>query len=174
YRQVAGVQALVENPPNDAKPANRLKELAPTTVWPALAEALAHIGRLEEAQAMAARTPTDCYTCLIARANVAAMAGDAAAANHWSGEAVRQGPHFNAAQTYWGQALLTRGQPDAAIAQFKAANKIGPHFADPIEGWGEALLVKGDFKGAAAKLAEASSFAPNWGRLHRKWGTALA
>ena len=69
--------------------------------------------------------------------------------------------------------MLKRGQPDAAIAQFMAANKKGPHFADPLEGWGEALMAKNQSHLALAKFAEAEKYAPNWGRLHLKWGEAL-
>ncbi len=70
--------------------------------------------------------------------------------------------------------LLARGQPDAAIAQFKLANQNGPHFADPLEGWGEALMAKNQSHLALAKFTEAEKYAPNWGRLHLKWGEALA
>jgi hypothetical protein len=45
-----------------------------------------------------------------------------------------------AAANEWGLALLSRGKPDEAIAQFTLANQKGPHFADPLEGWGEALV----------------------------------
>jgi tetratricopeptide (TPR) repeat protein len=174
YRQAAGDEALINKPLPTARYLQRYKDLSAPNTWPAMAEALAHLGQIDEAKALAARTPTDCYQCLRTRAVVAELAGDRAGADRWFAEAVRQAPHFNAAQTEWGQALLARGQPDAAIAQFKAANKIGPRFADPLEGWGEALMAKGDFKGAAAKFEQAAAFAPRWGRLHLKWGQALA
>ena len=73
----------------------------------------------------------------------------------------------------WGQALLARGQPDAAIAKLKIANQKGPHFADALELWGEALIAKNRSDFALAKFAEAEKCAPNWGRLHLKWGEAL-
>jgi hypothetical protein len=174
YRQASSVQALFDHLPQETKAPERLRKLATPGLWSALAEAQAHVGRLDEARALADRLPTDCYGCLLARAKVAEMAGAPDEADRWFSEAVRQAPHFNSAQTEWGQALLARGRSDAAIVQFKAANKVGPRFADPIEGWGEALLAKGDIKGAAAKFAEANHFAPDWGRLHLKWGEALA
>ena len=68
---------------------------------------------------------------------------------------------------------MERGQPDAAIAKFKRANRKGPNFADPLEGWGEALMAKNHSHLALAKFAEAEKYAPNWGRLHLKWGEAL-
>jgi tetratricopeptide (TPR) repeat protein len=86
---------------------------------------------------------------------------------------VQQGPSIPFADAYWGQALLTRGQPDAAIEKFTRADKLGPKFADPLEGWGEALMAKNQSHLALAKFAEAEKYAPNWGRLHLKWGEAL-
>ena len=82
-------------------------------------------------------------------------------------------PSIPFADAAWGQALLARGQPDAAIEKFKLANQKGPHFADPLEGWGEALMAKNQSHLALAKFAEADKYAPNWGRLHLKWGEAL-
>jgi tetratricopeptide (TPR) repeat protein len=73
-----------------------------------------------------------------------------------------------------GEAMLARGEADAAIAKFTIANQKGPHFADPLEGWGEALMAKNQSRPALAKFAEAEKYAPNWGRLHLKWGEALA
>ena len=85
----------------------------------------------------------------------------------------RRAPSIPFADADWGQALLARGQPDAAIAKFTLANQKGPHFADPLEGWGEALMAKNQSHLALAKFAEAEKYAPNWGRLHLKWGEAL-
>ena len=83
-------------------------------------------------------------------------------------------PSIPFAYADWGQALLARGEPDAAIEKFKTANQKGPHFADPLEGWGEALMAKNHSDLARAKFEEAEKYAPNWGRLHLKWGEALA
>ena len=44
------------------------------------------------------------------------------------------------AYSYWGEALMERGDLDGAIAKFTLANQKGPHFADPLEMWGEALM----------------------------------
>jgi N-acyl-D-amino-acid deacylase len=74
---------------------------------------------------------------------------------------------------WWGQALLKRGQPAAAIEKFMLASKKGPKFADPLEGWGAALMAKNQSHLALVKFAEAEKYAPNWGRLHLKWGEAL-
>jgi len=77
------------------------------------------------------------------------------------------------AYSYWGQALMERGDLDGAIAKFALANQRGPHFADPMEMWGEALMVKTQSHLAPVKFEEADKYAPNWGRLHLKWGEAL-
>ena len=82
-------------------------------------------------------------------------------------------PHEPFAETFWGEALLRKGDNDAAIEEFHEANLKGPHFADPLEMWGEALMAKNRSDLALAKFEEANKYAPNWGRLHLKWGEAL-
>lgn len=174
YRQASGLEAMVQALPADFKRRQRYVELLPTMVWLHQAEALAHMGRMQEAQALAARMPSDCYPCIRARARIAAFAGQNAEADRWFAEAERQAPGFVAASTEWGEAMLRRGDLDRAIAKLKQAHRIGPKFADPLAYWGEALLAKGDAKAATAKFAEADKFAPKWGRLHLKWAQALA
>ncbi|MBV9548123.1 MAG: hypothetical protein JO256_00440 [Alphaproteobacteria bacterium] len=144
-----------------------------TMAEPFMTVALAHLGRFGEAEARLRPMPADCYPCLRARAEVADLEGQYGRADYWFARAAAAAPTAPFAQTEWGQALLARGKPDDAIAQFKAANKIGPHFADPLEGWGEALMAKNQSHLALAKFAEAEKYAPNWGRLHLKWGEAL-
>ena len=133
-------------------------------IWPREAEALAHLGRFPEALRLAASTPADAYEAVRERGVVAALAGRPAEADHWFADAVRRGPRLPMAYLNWGQALLGRGQPDAAIAKFETAHRLGPHFADPLELWGEALMKKGDFAGAAAKFEAAGKLAPHWRR----------
>ena len=87
--------------------------------------------------------------------------------------AVHDAPSIPLTYAAWGQALLERGEPDAAITQFTVANQKGPHFADPLEMWGEALMKQNRSNRALAKFIEAEKYAPNWGRLHLKWGEAL-
>src|ERR1019366_7838137 len=96
-----------------------------------------------------------------------------ARADWWFARSDAQTPSIPFTDALWGEALLKRGQPDAAIVQFKLANLKSPHFADPLEGWGEALMAKNQSHLALAKFAEAEKYAPNWGRLHLKWGEAL-
>ena len=136
--------------------------------------ALAKLGRVAEAQALAARLPGDCYRCLRTRAEVAEAAGDQADADRFLAEALRQNPRLPFAETDWARLLLARGDTAGALAKARAAAAKQPAFADPLEVWGETLLAKGDAGAAAAKFAEAQPFAPRWGRLHLKWGEALA
>jgi Tfp pilus assembly protein PilF len=145
----------------------------PTLIAPLTAIAQARLGRFDAADAAIALSPADCYECLITRALIAEMKGDSARANWWFARAADAAPSIPFAYTDWGQALLARGQPDAAIEKFTLANQKGPHFADPLQGWGEALMAKNQSHLALAKFQEANKYAPNWGRLHLKWGEAL-
>jgi hypothetical protein len=141
---------------------------------PMIALALAHMGQFAAAEARLGPMPGDCYRCLIARGEVAALRGQHARADFWFARAVAIAPSSPYAASAWGASLMARGRPDTAIVKFKLANKKGPHFADPLEGWGEALIAKSQSHLALAKFAEAEKYAPNWGRLHLKWGEALA
>ena len=111
---------------------------------------------------------------LRARAIIAELQGQHARADWWLARSEKQTPSLPLTDLWWGQALVKRGQPDAAIEKFTRASKLGPKFADPLEGWGEALMVKNQSHLALEKFAEADKYAPNWGRLHLKWGEALA
>ncbi len=142
-----------------------------TAFYAAIAEA--RLGRFDAAEGRVKRMPADCYLCLIAHGQVADMQGQHARADWWLARAVQQAPSSPFAYFARGEALFQRGQPDAAIAQFKLANQKGPHFADALTGWGEALMAQNKSLLALAKFAEAEKYAPHWGRLHLKWGEAL-
>jgi tetratricopeptide (TPR) repeat protein len=144
-----------------------------TIVQPLLAEAYAHLGRLQEAKALIASTPLDCYRCLITRAEIAGVERDWTTADRWWAELDRQNPTRPLAQAGWASSMLARGDPDGAIAKAREGQRRGPHFADPSEVWGEALMRKGDYAAAASKFAEADANAPRWGRNHMLWGEAL-
>jgi len=141
---------------------------------PRLALAKAMLGDIAGANAVIATMAPDCYNCLQVRAKIASITGNPEQTDSWFAQAVAFAPSIPFAYHEWGQALLKRGQPDAAIEKFKLSNQKGPHFADPLEGWGEALMAKNQSHLALAKFAEAEKYAPNWGRLHLKWGEALA
>ncbi len=136
--------------------------------------ALARLGRLAEAQALADSFPSNCDMCLRARGEIAEAAGHRADADRWFAEAARITPSLPFALTDWGRIKLARGDLAGAIAAFTAAHAKTRGFADPLAYWGEALLAQSKAKGAAAKFAQAAPHAPRWGRLHLKWGEALA
>ncbi len=144
-----------------------------TLVDPSTAIAEAHLRRFADAERLVSKMPADCYPCLIGRAKVAELEGQYARADWWFDRAVNADRSMPLAYAEWGEALLARGRPDAAIAQFKLSYQKGPHFADPLEGWGEALMAKNQSHLALAKFEEAEKYAPNWGHLHLKWGEAL-
>ncbi len=140
---------------------------------PRTALVAARLGKFSEAEALVRPMPADCYQCLIARGQVAALEGRNGRADFWFARAVASNPAIPLAEQEWGQALLGRRHYDRAIAKFAAAVKKGPHFADAMEGWGEALMAKNQSHLALAKFAEAEKYAPNWGRLQLKWAEAL-
>jgi tetratricopeptide (TPR) repeat protein len=150
-----------------------LAALKVTRADPPTAIAQAHLGRFADAERLVSGMPGDCYLCLIGRAKVAALEGNPARADWWFDRAASADPSLPLAYAEWGEALLARGAPDAAIERFKLSTQKGPHFADPLEMWGEALMAKNQSHLALAKFAEADKYAPNWGRLHLKWGEAL-
>jgi tetratricopeptide (TPR) repeat protein len=145
----------------------------PTVIWPRMAEVMARMGRLDEAVALVGRTPTNCYPCVRARARIAELAGDRAAADRWSAEARRQGPSLPFAFAERGQMLMARGDIAGAIDFYEQAIERGPRWADPQKYWGDALMAQGDEAGAIRKYRAAADRAPRWGALHLAWGQAL-
>ncbi len=145
----------------------------PTTTVPLTAYAAARLGKFGDAEKHIAATPADCYDCLIARARIAELRGQREQADYWFARAIDGQKSIPFAYSYWGQALVDRGDYDGAIAKFTIANQKGPKFADPMEMWGEALMAKNQSHLALAKFTEAEKYAPSWGRLHMKWGEAL-
>ena len=143
---------------------------------PLLAYAEAMTGDTASATALISQTPTDCYLCVRMRARIAAAAaaaagdptvaaGDAATADRWFAEAVRQAPDLPMAYYEWGEALLARGDLSGAARELSLAHEKGPHFADPLKDWGDVLVKEGHFKQALAKYDEALKYAPNWAAL---------
>jgi tetratricopeptide (TPR) repeat protein len=149
------------------------EDLVRTQLNPQRATALARLGRLAEAQALAAELPTDCYDCLRARGTVAALAGEASQADRWFAEAVRQGPSLPQAHRDWAEARIRRGDAAGAILEASRAAALGPRWADAQAVWGEALMAQGEFEAAAARFQAADALAPKWGRNHLRWGEAL-
>jgi tetratricopeptide (TPR) repeat protein len=142
-------------------------------LWPLLAIAMARNGDIAGAETLIDKTHIDCDRCVIARGTIAAVAHNWTAANRWFALVSARTPSLPFADEAWGEALLSKGDLDGAIAKFESAHNKGPHFADPPEMWGETLIAKNRSDLALAKFAEADKYAPNWGRLHLKWGEAL-
>ena len=143
-------------------------ELRLATLYrPRLAQAEAMNGDVTSAAALIAASPADCYLCARVRGEVAAASGDAAGADRWFGEAVRQAPRLPMAYLEWGEALLARGDVSGALAKFAQAHRWGPRFADPLKGWGDALAREGRWSEAVAKYDEALEYAPAWRELHQ-------
>ena len=138
-----------------------------------IALAHAHTGDLSGAEAVIAQSPATCDDCTIVRGQIAEMPSQTGRADYWFARAEKAEPSIPFADAAWGQALLERGDPDAAIAKLTLANQKGPHFADPLDFWGEALMAKNHSDLALVKFEEVAKYAPNWGRLHLKWGEAL-
>ena len=135
--------------------------------------ALAKVGRLAEAEALAAAQPSECYQCVLARAEVAVVAGRPAEADRWFAEVLRRGPSLPGGYLQWGRAKLARGDRAAAVALFEQAATKGPRWADPLKYWGDALAAGGDHRGAIRKYQQASQRAPRWGGLMLAWGRSL-
>jgi tetratricopeptide (TPR) repeat protein len=131
--------------------------------WLAYAEAMT--GDAASATVLISQTPMDCYLCVRTRAKIAAVAGDAATADHWFAEAMRQAPDLPMAYYEWGQALLARGNLAGAARELELAHEKGPHFADPLKDWGDVLAKQGHLRQALAKYDEALKYAPNWAAL---------
>jgi tetratricopeptide (TPR) repeat protein len=142
-------------------------------LWPLVAYAHARTGDIAGAERLLAPLADDNAMAVRMRAMIAELKGEHARADWWFARSEAQTPSIPLTDLWWGQVLLARGEPDAAIEKFKLANQKGPHFADPLEGWGEALMAKNHSDRAVIKFAEAEKYAPNWGRLHLKWGEAL-
>ena len=142
-------------------------------VWPFVSYALARTGRANQAAVLAARTPTDCYDCVTARAVAASGGGDRRGAERWFGEAIRQGPSIPMADHEWGLMLLGLGDLDGAAAHFERAHLIGPRWADPLKAWGDVLVRRGQWDEAEGRYREAAERAPRWGALHLGWARAL-
>ena len=145
----------------------------PTMTEALVAYGLAKLGDVAAAQTRIAATPADCYPCLIARAQIAELAGQRAGRSAGSPRAVGAGAFHSFRLCRLGPGAAGSRRPGAAIAKFTLANQKGPHFADPLESWGEALMKQNRSDRALAKFEEAEKYAPNWGRLHLKWGEAL-
>jgi tetratricopeptide (TPR) repeat protein len=142
-------------------------------VWPFVAPDLARIGRAQEAEALLAPLEADCYPCLVARGEVAAIGGDRAAARRWFSEAARQGPSLPYAHEALGRMLASAGDFGGAYAAFAEAHRIGPLWAEPLKHWGDTLARQRDWREAERRYRQAAAYAPRWGALQLGWARVL-
>ncbi|THD51710.1 hypothetical protein [Phenylobacterium sp.] len=162
-----------------AEAARQLEPLAATTVpgeqpeqtateiLPALAIAYAHLGRLADARTLVQKSPTDCYTCLIARAEVESVARNWPAADRWFAAADRRGPSLPRAQEASGESRLARGDLSGAAAAFNEAARRAPNWADPLKGLGDVAARRRDWRRAVHDYDKALKITPNWLDLKR-------
>jgi tetratricopeptide (TPR) repeat protein len=136
-----------------------------TYYWPLEAQALVELGRTDEAAALIAKTPLDCYDCIRTRGMVAEAQRNAAEAERWFVEAVRQGPRLPAAYVDWGRLLIHAHHFDAAIPKLARAAQLSPNWADPLKYWGDVLAAEGKRSDALAKYDAALKLAPDWEEL---------
>ena len=134
-----------------------------TTTMPMLALALAHNGDFKGAHAAADPLPQDCYACLRVRGEIAALEKNGPGADGWFARAVKAAPSLPFAYADWGQALLARGRPDKAIAQFTTANQQGPHFADALEGVGRGVDGEKSVASGAGEIHRSREIRPQLG-----------
>ena len=142
-------------------------------VLPHRALALASLGRIGEAWAIARALPTDCYLCLRTRAMVEARGGDTAGAARDFAAAIAANPSLRTADFEWGQALLVRHDLAGAKQHFERAIELAPRWADARKGLGDALIAERRYADAADAYAAAAERAPRWGADQLMWGRAL-
>jgi Flp pilus assembly protein TadD len=143
------------------------RAIAPTLDWPLEAEALAMLGRTDEAADLIAKTPRDCYECLRASGKIAQAQGNLPGAQRWFVEAVRQGPRLAPAYVDWGKLLIRARRFESAEAKLARAAKLSPNWADPMKYWGDALAAQGNRRKALARYDAAFKLAPKWEELQR-------
>ena len=137
----------------------------PVFVVPSQARALAMLGRVDEAAALIARTPLDCYECVRTRGLVAEARGDRRGAQLWYLAAAKLGPRLPAAFADWGRLLARAGRHQSAEVKLREAVRLAPNWADPLKSWGDMLAAQGQRDEAIAKYDAALKLAPNWAAL---------
>jgi tetratricopeptide (TPR) repeat protein len=152
-----------------SQPAAEARSLAPTR-----AVALARLGRRAEAEAALTGSPLDCDACLRARGTVAALSGDARAADHWFQRAVRHTPSLPTAYGDWAEAKQLRGDFDGAVEVARMAQERGPRWAEAYKREGDAHARVRRFREALEDYERAIELAPRWGGAHLAQGRALA
>ena len=158
-------RASLERRSGDPKYGRYERAAAPVTDFPYHARALIRLGRFDEAAALLARTPSDCYDCVIARGTLAEAQGKPAMAQRFYAEAARQGPRLAPAFVEWGRLLVRTRRYDSALTKLEQAARIAPNWADPLKYKGDALAAQGKREDARAAYDAALERAPRWQTL---------
>ncbi len=137
----------------------------PTLGWPREARAVAMLGRTDEAAALIARTPLDCYECVRVRGVVAEARGDRRVAQLHYLAAAKLGPRLPAVFADWGRLLAKAGRHASAEVKLREAVRLAPNWPDPLKTWGDMLAAQGKRTDALAKYDAALKLAPNWQQL---------
>ena len=155
------------------------------SVWPVVAEALAHTGQFAAAEALIARTPLDCDLCVRMRGRIAAIKHDWKAAAHWFAMVSARTPSIPFADYDWGRMLMAKGDLDGAIAKFESAHRKGPHYRRPAGDVGRGADREeplrpgaGEVRGSGQRRAQMGPAASEMGRgaavVRRSCGCAKA
>ena len=161
-RHIAALAANITAPEG-----GEYRSLARSSYWPLQAEALARLGRRQEAAALIAKTPLDSYSAVRARGLLAQAMGNAPAAQRWFTKALGQGPRLAPAYVDLGRLLAQHRRFESAVIHFKEAVELAPDWADPIKYWGDALASQGRRKEALIKYEAALRLAPKWVELRQ-------
>jgi len=151
-----------------AAPHSELRSLRPS-----LAVAMAKTGRFAEARRLVETTPLDCHSCVVARGQVAAAAGDRAGAERWLGQSARMAPSLPTAPLALARARLDRGDVKGALSAVRTARKLAPDAPEALKLEADALTRRGDHDRALRLYAQAAEGHSRSGRLHLAWGRAL-
>lgn len=161
YRRAVAAQGA------DPKVGRSYEPVQSAYYWPIAAQALAELGRTDEAVALIAKTPLDCYLCVRVRGTIAQAQGNLPEAQRWFYEAARQGPRLAWAFVDWGKLLVQARRYGSAEVKLSYAAKLAPNWADPLKYWGDALAGEGKRGEALAKYDVALKLAPKWRELQQ-------
>ncbi|MEN6557345.1 MAG: tetratricopeptide repeat protein, partial [Thermoguttaceae bacterium] len=78
------------------------------------------------------------------------------------------------AHSHLGVELASRGQLDAAMAEYRAALDVKPDYTDALNNLGAALSQQGRTDAAIQQFKKVLTIDPQYAKAHFNWGTALA
>src|SRR5262249_42126675 len=118
----------------------------------ALAEQLCRMGRLDEAEAEAARLPDADPDVQAIRARIALNRGDERGVEERLTRGSTASPELNRLR---GRRALLSGDAPAALRWYQAADQVEPDHRDTLLGLGQACRLLGDAPAAAKRLQQA-------------------